>query len=519
MRILFAVIFLCCSLGLSFAQTPQIIRGEEVDNGPAGGAIQPLGEANNEVYYLYTGMAKKLALHSIRVYDKTDITSLKREIKLKDVLSALKNHEVSYAFFQHDRIYLVTLSKDAYFGSVIGADGNVIKSNVPLFKAGVSIRLFDYAEVIESADKKTLALVYRRSTKGKQKDEFNLTLFDGEFGAEESHAIKLPVENDNNMVHSFFLSSNKRFYISLYKTNQGTAYWYDLANKTVTAYELPTQEENDSYGNGRFHESKNGSVYLFMMHDGGNGVNGYALYEQKKGASIIDQVDMYTFSEEVLKELGFTMFFTARGKGIHPDTEVNMLLEGNDGTLYPILECYRIHVKEVTNQTTKNIEKEYEMYWGGLICITLNKSGKVGELAIIAKSQGASIYQGLIDRHTLGRFNPQYEAVAKARTTLQLYSYAAYTDGNKVFIIFNDHEKNGIDNDDKGKKLEATGKSNLVIVTVSGAELEKQILKLADETEFFILPQSVQYLRDGTSLLLSGTSKKFKSSIPVILNK
>lgn len=518
MRTFYLCLFIfLSSTFLASAQTAYLEHGGEM-KATADYSLQPIGSDGKLLYFMNIGLGRKVSDYEILVYDRSDLNTLVRQTDLGKVLGDIKGHDVAYNYLQNGKIYLVTISKSLYFGSILSTEGEVISTNIPLFAAGMSKATVNWAEVIETIDHSQLALVSRKSVKGKMPDEFTLIVFDDAFKSAATHKFKLPAAlGDANTTDIHYARNGCLYLACVTEKSGGKAFVYDSKSKTLKEYDLEEQDKDLSYLDGQFHEGPDGAVWLGFSRGPGC-VNSYSLFKHNGGNAEPELVETYTFSEAQLEKSKVKTLIGKGCLGLPSGTRLQQMVFHADGSMHAIFEGHFLSRKETLNTTTNLREIDYVLYYTDLFCVELSNTGIAKQVTVVHKNQ--NIHFGPINQKTwtLGPYRYEQNLLGFGLSFVKSLSFYAWSKDGELQLIFNDDNGNGTKNEPYPDLTNNLKKANLVQVSVQNGQVNKSILYASDTYELIFLPGWAMPLSDG-SMMSTATSKKGGLTTVYFMNK
>lgn len=502
---------------LASSQTANLEHGGEM-KATTDHALQPIGSEGSLLYFMNIGMGRKVADYEIMVYDRSDLNTLVRKTDLGKVLGDIKAHDVAYYYLQNGKIYLVTISKSLYFGSILTSEGQVISSNIPLFAAGMTKASVHWAEVIETTDHSQLALVSRKSVKGKVPDEFTLIVFDDAFKSAATHKFKLPEAlGDANTTDIHYARNGCVYLAFLTEKSGGKAFVYDPKSKALKEYELGEQDDDLSYLDGQFHEGPDGAVWLGFSRGPGC-VNSYSLFKHNGGNAEPELIETYTFSEAQLEKSKVKVLIGKGCLGLPSGTRLQQMVFHPDGSMHAIFEGHFLQRKETINTTTNVREVDFALHYTDLFCVALSNTGKAGQVTVVHKNQ--NIHFGPLNQKswTLGPFRYDENLLGFGLSFVKCLSFHAWSNAGELQLLFNDDDGNGTKNEPYPDLTNNLKKANLVQVSLKNGQVSKSILFASDTYELIFLPGYAIQLSDG-SMMSTATSKKGGLTSVYFMNK
>jgi len=187
-----------------------------------------------------------------------------------------------------------------------------------------------------------------------------------------------------------------------------------------------------------------------------------------------------------------------------PYTMDNIILH-TDGTMTVLSEYYLVTVTD-NGKGQKTTMTQY----GNIIYYKLNAEGEILSSDVIKKMQASGTssigfsYMGVADGLGMGMF-VSYETKDNKK---KYWSYAMATDGENIYLVFNDHLKNMEDDeDDLSKALSAPSKSVPYLVTISSdGSFKKKAMIDAQDTDTYCVPQ-ITYPLDETQFIIWGVRR------------
>lgn len=495
-------IFLICLLlvvsssFLTSAQSIKIENGGEI-KATNDHALQPIGAKGNLLYFMNIGMGRKVSDYEIMVFDRSDLNKTIQTINLGNVLPDIKGHNLAYYFFQHGKIYLVSSSKRLYFGSILDTEGEALSSNIPLYTADMTKATVDWAEVIETNDHGKLALVARKSIKGKTPDEFTLIPFDEEFKSENVYKIKLPEALGEGNTTDIHFGVNGCFYLAFFNNKTGgKAFVYNTKTEGLKEFDLSDHKDDEYYIDGQFHEGPDGHVWLGFTR-GPICIDSYSLFRHHGGDSEPALVETYTFNKTLLEKSQIKEIIGKSCLGLPSETRLQQMVFHQDGSMHAIFEAYYMNERDM----------EYLIYFNDLFCVKLNNSGIAVNVATVYKSQ--TIRFGLTDQKawTLGRYLYDRNLQGYGISLINSFSFYAWSQNNELKLIYNDAAGNGVKNQPYPQMTNNLNKVNLIQTTIKDEQVTKDILLESLTYELIFLPRMVIPI-DGVSAISTATSKK-----------
>lgn len=190
---------------------------------------------------------------------------------------------------------------------------------------------------------------------------------------------------------------------------------------------------------------------------------------------------------------------------------IDQIVAHADGSLTVLSEFYTVVVTQSKQGKTTTTT------YGNIIYYKINNEGKIFASDVIKKLQSSStqtISAGVGFASGLDMF-VSYETKDKRK---KYWSYAMTTDGENVFLIFNDNVKNANDDDDElSKALTNPAKGVPFLATISeNGTFTKKAMSDSQDTDTYCVPQVIYNQEDGSFIIWGVRRKENKFGVASI---
>lgn len=469
-----------------------------------------IGIQDEKIFVLKSANAKNAGSYYIDVYNETSLEE-DQKIDLKKMLPKdIADNELYDVYLMNGKIIIVTLDKKKeMYATSIDLKGKILKAKVVLDRVEGRDKDFEGFTVALSPDKTKLLGFRKAKGKVKKTTAYNFALYDDELKKIVSSKQELPYEEDNFSLLDVKVDNKGDVFCVAKITIEGKRKKFNTQKAVLMNLDLSQAKPEMNEVNLPF-EKRIASSLSFLLSDDKIIVTGmYATNKDAEQLEGIFYIELNKKNFEVIRS-NYEKFKS----GLQTRVQASKKMENNVGFGYRLRSIHTnekneklmvFENKEVTFISSKSGTAKVTVSTD-IIAVKLNADNKLVWNTLINKNQALRV--PVTNVVGVGMIAVEINVYRFYKKMEDLLSYTLLYKGDKMYFVFNDHNKN--------MKTKTTDKvfnnfkksySALVTLNTDNGKWDKKAIFTKQEAQRIITPNNSVQISDNKILTFSFTKK------------